>query len=189
MWGKHLIKLNMDIDSARAVIDRKYRFVAALFAFVELLDKKSRSGKEVGMKKREFQKKATAELFKKLMEVCAELGENPNITVSSKYNSSYFKLRKNYNLIQISVKQTGELSYQLTDMLSSTDGKQIYYEYRENDDFKHVIEKFVDDFGRLYKDFLLSGTLHEFYCIRLSHDKDAGEELKEYESCINAGYL
>ena len=33
-------------DSVRAVIDRKQRFVAALFAFMELLDKKSRSGKE-----------------------------------------------------------------------------------------------------------------------------------------------
>jgi hypothetical protein len=33
-------------DSVRAVIDRKQRFVAALFAFIKLLDKKSRSGKE-----------------------------------------------------------------------------------------------------------------------------------------------
>jgi hypothetical protein len=30
----------------RAVIDRKQRFIAALFAFGKLLDKKSRSGKE-----------------------------------------------------------------------------------------------------------------------------------------------
>lgn len=141
------------------------------------------------MKKREFQKKATAELLKKLVEVCAELGENPNITVSSKYNSSYFKLRKNYNLIQISVKQTGELGYQLTDMLNSTDGKQVYYGYCENDDFTKVIEKFTSDFARLYKDFLLSGTLHDFYGIRLSYDKDADEELKDYEFYINAGCL
>ena len=41
------------------------------------------------MKKREFQKKATAELFKRLVAVCAELGANPNITVSSKFHSSY----------------------------------------------------------------------------------------------------
>ena len=33
-------------NSARAVIDRKQRFVAALSAFMELLDKKSKSRKE-----------------------------------------------------------------------------------------------------------------------------------------------
>ena len=70
-------------------------------------------------------------------------GANPNITVSSKFHSSYFKLRNDYNLIQISAKQTGELSYQLTDMLGSTGGKQIYYEYGENDDFTRIIEKFA----------------------------------------------
>lgn len=141
------------------------------------------------MKKREFQKKATAELLKKLAEVCAELRENPNITVSSKYHSSYFKLRSNYSLMQISVKQTGELSYQLTDALGSTGGKQIYYEYQGNDDFAHIIEKFTLDFGRFYKDFMLSGTLHDFCDIKLSYGKDAGRELKEYESCISAGCL
>ena len=35
----------IEMYSARAVIDQK-RFVAALFAFTELLDKMSRSGKE-----------------------------------------------------------------------------------------------------------------------------------------------
>ena len=44
--GKASHKTNIDLDSVRAVIDRKQRFVAALFVFVELLDKKSRSGKE-----------------------------------------------------------------------------------------------------------------------------------------------
>lgn len=141
------------------------------------------------MKKREFQKKTTAQLLKRLAAVCEELGENPNITVSSKFHSSYFKLRKDYNLIQISVKQTGELSYQLTDMLGSTDGKQIYYEYRENDDFTRIIEKFSDDFARLYKDFLLSGTLHDFCGIKLSYLEDAGAGLEEYESCIRSGCL
>lgn len=141
------------------------------------------------MKKREFQKKTTAQLLKRLAAVCEELGENPNITVSSKFHSSYFKLRKDYNLIQISVKQTGELSYQLTDMLGSTGGKQIYYEYRENDDFTRIIEKFSDDFARLYKDFLLSGTLHDFCGIKLSYGKDAGAGLEEYESCIRSGCL
>lgn len=141
------------------------------------------------MKKREFQKKATVELLKTLVKVCEKTGENPNITVSSKFHSSYFKLRCNYNLIQISVKQTGEVNYQLTDMLGSTGGKQIYYQYREGDDFQQVIEKFADDFGRLYKDFLLAGTLHDLCEIRLLYGKDAGKELKEYESCISAGCL
>ena len=59
------------VNSVRAVIDRKHRFVAALFVFMELLDFLSRSGMEVTMKKREFQKKVTAQLFKKLVEVCA----------------------------------------------------------------------------------------------------------------------
>ena len=176
-------------NSVRAVIDQKHRFVAALFVFMELLDFLSRSGKEVTMKKREFQKKATAALFKRLVTVCEDLGENPNITVSSKFNSSYFKLRSNYNLIQISVKQIGELSYQLTDMLGSTGGKQVYYEYRENDDFTHIMEKFSDDFARLYKDFLLSGTLHDFCDIKLSYSEDADIGLKEYESCIRSGCL
>ena len=72
------------------------------------------------MKKREFQKKAAAALLGKLADVVMELEENPNITITSEYHSSYFKLRKNYNLIQISVKQTGELTYQLTDMLGNT---------------------------------------------------------------------
>ena len=71
------------------------------------------------MKKREFQKKAAAALLGKLADVVMELEENPNITITSEYHSSYFKLRKNYNLIQISVKQTGELTYQLTDMLGN----------------------------------------------------------------------
>jgi hypothetical protein len=149
----------------------------------------SRSGKEITMQKREFQKKATSQLLKKLVEVCEELGENPNITVSSKYYSSYLKLRNNYNLIQISVKQTGELNYQLTDMLGITGGKHIYYEYGANDDFTHIIEKFADDFARLYKDFLLSGTLHDFCDIKLSYGEDVGAGLEEYESCISTGCL
>lgn len=33
-------------NSARAVIDRKQRFVAALSAFMELLDKKSKSSRK-----------------------------------------------------------------------------------------------------------------------------------------------
>ena len=81
------------------------------------------------MKKREFQKKAAAALLGKLADVVMELEENPNITITSEYHSSYFKLRKNYNLIQISVKQTGELTYQLTDMLGNTGRSQIYVQF------------------------------------------------------------
>lgn len=136
------------------------------------------------MKKREFQKKATAELLRRLAEVCAETGENPNITVSSKFHSSYFKLRKNGNLISISAKQTGELSYQLIDMLESRGEEKIYYQYRENDKFEQVIEKFAADFGRLYRDFMVSGTLHGFDSITLSYALDAGKALKEYERYI-----
>ena len=51
------------------------------------------------MKKREFQKKAAAALLGKLADVVMELEENPNITITSEYHSSYFKLRKNYILM------------------------------------------------------------------------------------------
>ena len=74
-------------------------------------------------------------------------------------------------------------------MLGNTDGRQIYYEYGEGDDFTRIIEKFSDDFARLYKDFLLSGTLHGFCGIRLSYGRDAETELKEYEHFIKASYL
>lgn len=141
------------------------------------------------MKKREFQKKTTMALFKKLIEVCEKLGKNPNITVSSKYHSSYFKLRCNYNLIQISIKQTGELSYRLTDMLCSTSGQKIYCQYQEGDDFEQIIKKFVADFGRLYEDFLKAGTLHDFDNMSLSYDSDVGEALKNYENYISLGCL
>ena len=132
------------------------------------------------MKKREFQKKAAAALLGKLADVVMELEENPNITITSEYHSSYFKLRKNYNLIQISVKQTGELTYQLTDMLGNTGRSQIYVQYHAGDDPEHLIKKFVEDFGRLYKDFLLAGTLHDFVRIQLSVDADTEEALREY---------
>ena len=134
------------------------------------------------MKKREFQKKAAAALLGKLADVVMELEENPNITITSEYHSSYFKLRKNYNLIQISVKQTGELTYQLTDMLGNTGRSQIYVQYHAGDDPEHLIKKFVED-------FVLAGTLHDFVRIQLSVDADTEEALREYEDCIRAGCL
>ena len=141
------------------------------------------------MKKREFQKKVAAALLGKLADVVTELEENPNITITSQYHSTYFKLRKNYNLIQISVKQTGELTYQLTDMLGSTGGSKIYAQYHAGDAPEHLIKKFTEDFGRLYNDFLLAGTLHDFVYIRLSADEDTEDALREYEDCIRAGSL
>lgn len=137
------------------------------------------------MKKREFQRKTAAALLKKLAEVCAGLGKNPNIAVSSRYNSSYFKLRCNGSQIQISVLETGELSYQLTDMLGSTGGRKVYYQYQGKDDFANIIKKFTDDFGRLYKDFLMAGTLHGYYGMTFSYATDPGGELEEYENFIN----
>lgn len=133
------------------------------------------------MKKREFKNKAAAELFKKLVDTAVRLKENPNISVLSKYNNMYFKLKKGGNLIQISVKQTGELEYQLTDMIGDTVGKQAYYRYSEGDDFESVIKKFVKDFGRLYKDLIMSGTFHGFIPITLTYEGNTDEELKEYE--------
>lgn len=141
------------------------------------------------MKRREFQRKAVAELVRKLADIVAEVEENPNITITSQYHSTYFKLRKNYNLIQISVKQTGELAYQLTDMLGSTGGSQIYTQYHDGDNPEYLIKKFTEDFGRLYKDFLLAGTLHDFVHIHLSADADIAEVLREYEDCIRDGCL
>ena len=41
-----------------------------------------------------------------------------------------------------------------------------------------MIKKFVEDFGRLYKDFLLAGTLHDFVRIQLSVDADTEEALR-----------
>ncbi len=133
------------------------------------------------MKKREFQRKATAALLKKLVDTADKLNENPNISVLPKYNNSYFKLKKGFNLICISVKQTGELEYQLTDMVGDTFGKQSYYSYKEGDDFESVIKKFADDFGRLYKNLILTDTFHGFLPIELSYEHNTNEALDEYE--------
>ncbi len=133
------------------------------------------------MKKREFQKKATATLFKKLGSVFEKQKDYPNINVSSKYNNSYFKLRKHFSLISISVKQTGEISYSLTDEIGIKGENVIYYTYNENDDHEAVVKKFAEDFGRLYKDFLKWGSLHGFTCIQLMYSTDTSDALKEYE--------
>lgn len=141
------------------------------------------------MKKREFQTNAAGALFKKLADVCVKTGQRINVIVSSKYNNSFFKIREHNNLISVAVKQTGELSYSLTDELGNTDGDFIYYLYNEADDHEAVIKKFADDIGRLYKDFIRGGTLHGFCNIKLSYSTLAADALKEYENCIKAGCL
>lgn len=136
------------------------------------------------MKKTPFQKEATAGLMKALAEVCAECEYNPNINITSKYRNTYFKLRCDFNLIQITIKITGEISYQLTDMLGSTDGKKIYYSYGETDSHEDVVEKFAGDFKRFYKDFLTAGTLHDFDDITLTYEGDVEKELANFEEYI-----
>lgn len=139
------------------------------------------------MKKREFQNKAAGMLFKKLADICAKTGESINITVSSRYNNTYFKLRKHHNLISIAVKQTGELSYSLTDVAGNTYGDLIYYLYDEADNHEAVIKKFADDIGRLYKDLIKAETLHGFCNIELSYSTQAADALKDYEDCYTKG--
>lgn len=136
------------------------------------------------MKTREFQRVATVKLMQKLMEVCMEQEKRPNLTVCSQNYSSYIKLKKDYNFVQIAIKQTGEISYELTDMLGSTGGNQVYYEYRMGDDLEQVMKKFIEDFGRLYQDFLLAGTLHDFDDMKLSYDIDTDDALACYEEYI-----
>lgn len=136
------------------------------------------------MKKREFQRKATAELFKKLVEAFSKADENPTISVISKYNSSYVKIRKSYNLLSVTIKQTGELSFRLMDEVSDSGEDVIYYQYDENDDHAAVAKKFAADMGRLYKDLLKAGTFHGFTNIRLSYLDKADEGLKGYEEYI-----
>lgn len=141
------------------------------------------------MKKREFQRNAALEIYKRLTDICVELEKVPSLTVCTKHYSHCLELRSGYNKIQITIKQTGEINYQLTDMIGSTVGKQIYYSYGAEDNHAEVIEKFVNDFGRLYKDFLLAGTLHDFDDMKLSYDADAGKALRKYESEIKKNIL
>ena len=148
------------------------------------------------MKKREFQIKAVALLFKKIANVSEKLCNNsklspnehlrfyPNVDITSKCNNTYFKLRNNLNLISIAVKQTGELSYRLFDEANETSGDIIYYQYAENDNHEAVIKKFADDISRLYKDFMEAQTHHTFCDIRLSYSTQAVDALKEYEQFI-----
>ena len=141
------------------------------------------------MKKREFQRKAALELYKRFAEICVELEKVPSITVCTKRYSHCLELRSSYNKIQITIKQTGEINYQLTDVIGSTGGKQIYYLYGAEDSHGEIIAKFVNDFGRLYKDFLLAGALHDFDDIKLSYDTDAEKALMRYESEIERDNL
>lgn len=136
------------------------------------------------MERIEFQKKAVVELLGKIAEACGKAGVNPNITVSTRKSVVCFQLRRRGNCIQVSVKQSGEISYSLSDMRGKCSGRKIYYQFCYKDRHERIIEKFAADFGRLYKDFLIADGLCGFTGIRLSYGADTDMELKEYEDYI-----
>ena len=136
------------------------------------------------MDKIDFQKKAVAALFSKLAEGCTKAGVNPNITIATRHSVTCFQLRRRGNDIDITVKQLGEVHYHLTDMRGKTSGRKIYYRYSPQDSHEPIIEKFADDFGRLYKDFLNADSLCGLTDICLSYGADTDMELKKYEDYI-----
>ena len=136
------------------------------------------------MKKTELQKKAVYDLLKRIVAVGEGFGIYPNFTVKSSYRNTSIRLVNDGNIIMINARLTGELDYQLTDMLGSTEGRKVYYSYKNDDDHADIIEKFVNDLGRLYKDFILWGGLHGFDTITISSKIDADEALKDWEHWI-----
>ena len=136
------------------------------------------------MEKVDFQKKAVVALLGKIAEACGKAGVNPNITVSTRRSVTCFQLRRRGNCIQVSVKQSGEMNYFLSDMRGKCSGRKIYYQLCPEDSHEQIIEKFAADFGRLYQDFLTADSLCGFTGICLSHDTDAEMELKVYEDYI-----
>ena len=141
------------------------------------------------MNKVEFQKKAVAALLGKIAEACGKAEVNPNLTVSTRKSVTCFQLRRRGNCVQISVKQSGEMNYYLSDMRGVCSGRKIYYQFCDKDRHEHIIGKFAADFGRLYKDFLMADSLCGFTGISLSHDMDVEMELKEYEDYIRTECL
>ena len=136
------------------------------------------------MDKIEFQKKAVTALLGKIAEACEKVEVNPNITVSTRHSVTSFQLRRRGNSIDISIKQSGEMKYCLVDMRGVCSGRKVYYQFCPKDRHEHIIGKFADDFGRLYKNFLIADSLCGFTNICLSHDTDADMELKKYEDYI-----
>lgn len=142
------------------------------------------------MEKEDFQKKAVVALLGKIAEACGKAEVNPNITVSTrKKGVTCFQLRRRGNCIQVSVKQSGEMNYSLTDMRGKCSGRKIYYQFYDKDGHEHIIGKFAADFGRLYQDFLTADSLCGFTGISLSYDADAEVELREYEDYIRTECL
>ena len=141
------------------------------------------------MEKMDFQKKAVVALLGKIAEACGETGMNPNITVSTRHSVTCFQLRRRGGCIQVSVKQSGEMTYYLSDIRGKCSGRKIYYQFCQEDSHERIIEKFAADFGRLYKDFLTADSLCGFTGICLSRDTDAEMELKGYEDYIRAECL
>ena len=136
------------------------------------------------MEKVDFQKKAVVALLGMIAEACGETGVNPNITVSTRHSVTCFQLRRRGGCIQVSVKQSGEMNYYLSDMRGKCSGRKIYYQFCPEDSHEQIIEKFAADFGRLYQDFLTADGLCGFTGICLFRDTDAEMELKGYEDYI-----
>ena len=140
------------------------------------------------MERIEFQKKAVVELLGKIAEACGKAGVNPNITVSTRKSVVCFQLRRRGNCIQVSVKQSGEITYSHSVMRGKSSGRKIYYKLCYKDRHERIIEKFAADFGRIYKDFLIADSLCGFTGISLSYGADTDMELKEYEDYIRTDY-
>ena len=141
------------------------------------------------MEKVDFQKKAVVALLGKIAEACGETDVNPNITVSTRHSVTCFQLRRRGGCIQVSVKQSGEMNYYLSDMRGKCSGRKIYYQFCPEDSHEQIIEKFAADFGRLYQDFLTADGLCGFTGICLFRDTDAEMELKGYEDYIRTECL
>ena len=141
------------------------------------------------MEKVDFQKKAVVALLGKIAKACGETGVNPNITVSTRHSVTCFQLRRRGGCIQVSVKQSGEMNYYLSDIRGKCSGRKIYYQFCPEDSHECIIEKFAADFGRLYKGLLIADGLSGFTGIYLSYDADTDMELKEYEDYIRTECL
>ena len=141
------------------------------------------------MEKVDFQKKAVVALLGKIAEACGETGVNPNITVSTRHSVTCFQLRRRGGCIQVSVKQSGEMNYYLSDIRGKCSGRKIYYQFCPEDSYECIIEKFAADFGRLYKDLLTADSLCGFTGICLSRDTDVEMELRGYEDYIRTECL
>jgi len=124
------------------------------------------------MEMKEFQRKATTELFRKIMDILSGNEFEPNIKVTSRHGNTYIRLRSKYTMIKITIKWTGEISYKFGDALHITSDKIIYYEFSRSRNCEKVIENFAEDFSRLYRDFFLGEPSAFLDEITLSYGMD-----------------